>query len=148
MYTLHKHFFFIVTRTVCSVSMCTAWATSFLFQWILLKRHEGSLWLRNHRHLLFIVQCVPVVGAAVHFGRGVGDDAISWRIEKPTSLLWHQQGRGILSTAAFLHIVHLHQAGKNKGTGSANTSKQKAQTTPQLIFWLWAQVLPFSFTYV
>lgn len=69
--------------------------------------------LRQRGHPLVVVVVILIVVAAVHFGWGVGDDTVGGGVEQPGSLLGHQQGRGIVNTAAFLNIVHLEQAGNN-----------------------------------
>lgn len=73
----------------------------------------GKECLRKQGHPLVVVVVILIVVAAVHFGWGVGDYAVRGGVELAGSLLGHQQGRGIMNTAAFLNIVHLKQAGNN-----------------------------------
>lgn len=85
------------------------------------------MFLRKQGHPLIGVVVILVTVAAVHFGWGVGDDTV-WRgVEQTGSLLRHQQGRGVLNTAAFLHIVHLQQAGNNR-RNRLSKHKQTAKT--------------------
>lgn len=92
---------------------------------------------RKVNHLLVVVVRIVIVGAALHLGWGVGDDAVNWGVKRPASLLWHQQGRGILNTPAFLHIVHLQQDGKSRESRfsrckqTAEALKDQTSTRPR-----------------
>lgn len=92
---------------------------------------------RKVNHLLVVVVRIVVVGAALHLGRGVGDDAVNWGVKRPACLLWHQQGRAILNTPAFLHIVHLQQDGKSRESKfsrckqTAEALKDQTSTRPR-----------------
>lgn len=80
-------------------------------------------------HLLIVF--ILVIVAAVHLGGGVGDDTVGRCVEQACSLLGHQQGGGVLNAAAFLHIVHLRRAGRDRGehTQQTQTNKQGAKHT-------------------
>lgn len=73
-------------------------------------------------HPLVAVVFVVII-AAVCFGWRVGGDAVHRGVEQTSSLLGHQQGRGVLNTSAFLNIVHL------KETGHTHTHTCKTQST-------------------
>lgn len=97
--------------------------------------------LKKQGHPLVVVVVVLIIVAAVHFGWGVGDDTVRRGVEQTGSLLWYQQGRGVLNTVAFLHIVHLQQAGKNRRNRLSKhkqTTKALTKTRPRyrLILWL------------
>lgn len=79
-------------------------------------------------HLLIVVVFILVIVAAVQLGGGVGDDTVGRGVEQASSLLGHQQGRGVLNAAAFLHIVHLRWAGRDGGN---TLSKHKQTSTTQ-----------------
>ena len=89
--------------------------------------------MRKQGHPLIVVAVVLIIRAAVHFNWWVGDDTVGRGVEQPSSLFWHQQGRSVLNTAAFLHIVHLQQAGKNRRNRLSKhkqTSQALTKTTP------------------
>lgn len=62
-----------------------------------------------------VVVVVLVVVAGVPLGGGVGEEAVGRGVEQTGPLLGHQQGWCVMHAAAFLHIVHLQQAGKHTG---------------------------------
>lgn len=79
-------------------------------------------------HPLVFVIVVLIIVVSVHFGWRIRDDTVLGGAEQTGSLLWNQQGGGILNAVAFIHIVHLQQEGKDK----RNTLRKHKQTTEAL----------------
>lgn len=91
-------------------------------------------------HPLVVVGFV-LVDAAVGLVRREGEDTVGRGVEQPRSLLGHQQSRGVLHTAVFLHIVHLQQEGENTNRDTERHTNGRTRHTILCLTSCWTSLV-------